>query len=102
MIVSYVYLFLLLYYSGCRIVHVSHKRMDELLLRYYPYIHPKLDASLRAICSNWDELPILAHDIRTYTLWQFNIAHGKSPFIVDFPIRNGDFPVRKLLVITRG
>ena len=26
------------------------------------------------------------------TLWLFNIAMENGPFIVDFPIKNGDFP----------
>jgi hypothetical protein len=26
------------------------------------------------------------------TLWLFNIAMDNGPFIVDFPIKNGDFP----------
>ena len=26
------------------------------------------------------------------TLWLFNIAMENCPFIVDFPIKNGDFP----------
>ena len=26
------------------------------------------------------------------TLWQFNIAIENSPLIVDFPMKNGDFP----------
>ena len=38
-----------------------------------------------------------------FTLWQFNITMeniGKSPFVVDLPIRRADFP--QLCQITRG
>ena len=28
----------------------------------------------------------------TIDLWLFNIAIENDPFIVDFPIKNGDFP----------
>ena len=38
-----------------------------------------------------------------YTLWEFNTAieHGMAIEIVDWPIVNDDFPVRKLLVYQR-
>ena len=39
--------------------------------------------------------PLLA----TITLWQLNIVIQNGPFIVDFPIEHGGFPLRKLLVI---
>ena len=31
-------------------------------------------------------------EYRRYTLWLFNIAMENDPFIVDLPIKNGDFP----------
>ena len=29
---------------------------------------------------------------RRFTLWSFNIAIENDPFIVDLPIKDGDFP----------
>jgi hypothetical protein len=31
-------------------------------------------------------------DYYIYNLWLFNIAMENGPFIVDLPIKNGDFP----------
>ena len=35
------------------------------------------------------------------TLWLCQIAIENGPFILDLPIQDGDFPVRKLLVYQR-
>jgi hypothetical protein len=35
---------------------------------------------------------MIYHDIPSGSLWQFNIVMGGGPFIVDLPIKDGDFP----------
>jgi hypothetical protein len=39
----------------------------------------------------WNRFEIRVESIEG-TLWQTNIAIENGPFIVDFPIKNGDFP----------
>ena len=90
----YIYNYIILYYIRLYIIYIYIDIETATRIDWSPGRHGL--RSWLSLTSGRAPTPrqALVNDELHHTLWQYNIAIENGPFIVDLPIKDGDFPVR--------